>query len=226
MIKKRQLLFVLVIVIALMLTLPVFVACTDTGENNGAISITLNTTNLQMQVGDNQSIFATSSPDTNARNQLTWVTSDATVATISRAVGQSVQVAAIAEGTATITATLPGTYIAHTITITVSPAEIILVTGVTLASNASPVTVIVGDSAGVRTLTISANVLPANATNRNSTWSTYPSGILSLNQLALTSRNVSASEEHVGQIVTITVVTECGGFSASIDVEIVGAATE
>ncbi|GHT65829.1 hypothetical protein FACS189452_00640 [Bacteroidia bacterium] len=118
--------------------------------------ISLNETTLALTVGDNETLTATVLPANAADPSVTWTSSDDSKATVS----SSGEVTAVAAGTATITATA-GAQTA-TCAVTVS-AAIVAVTGISL--NETTLALGIGDNE-----TLTATVLPANATDPTVTW--------------------------------------------------------
>lgn len=118
-------------------------------------SIALNETEKTILIGGTLTLTVTYTPeDANTGKAITWTTSDDKVATVEGGV-----VTGIAEGTATITAT-PEKGTAATCKVTVEPIH---VTGVSLDKTEATIKV---DA----TLTLTAKVLPENATNKAVTW--------------------------------------------------------
>ncbi|MCL2375233.1 MAG: Ig-like domain-containing protein, partial [Firmicutes bacterium] len=108
-IKPRLLISLLI----LAFTIPFFAAC-DNGPSN--IEVTFNTTSLEMYVGGRETVVATVVPEA-YRDQLVWSINNADVAALSRTTGRSVTVDAVAQGTAVITVSLPGTDVNETISV-------------------------------------------------------------------------------------------------------------
>jgi len=119
------------------------------------ISLGLNKTTLTLTVGDSATLTAIISPSNAKDRTVTWVTSDATKATINNGV-----VTAKALGTVTITA-LVGDKTA-TCTVTIAARA---VSSISLNSN-SLILTIGKDS------TLTTTVLPSNATDKTVTWTT------------------------------------------------------
>ena len=126
-----------------------------------ATGVTLNQGNLTLtSAGQTASLTATVSPSNATNKSVTWTSSNPSVATVS----SSGVVTAVANGTATITATTAdGSNKTATCAVTVNiPVK---ATGVSLNQTSLTLT-----SAG-QTATLQATVSPSNASNKNVTWS-------------------------------------------------------
>ncbi len=120
--------------------------------------ITLNETSRNIQIGETKTLMATVTP-TNATNKnVTWTSSDENVAIVD---GQG-KVTAIGEGSATITATTVDGLKTATAMIEVF-IPVVPITGITLNETS-------GNLKLGETKTLTANLTPANATNKNVTW--------------------------------------------------------
>ena len=75
-------------------------------------SVTLNKTELTLEVGDEETLTATVAPDNATNKTVTWSSSDSAVATVANG-----KVTAVAAGTATITATADGKSATCTVTV-------------------------------------------------------------------------------------------------------------
>lgn len=117
--------------------------------------VTLNQTTASLEAGGTVTLTATVSPANATDKTVTWSTSNAGVATVSNG-----HVTAVAEGTATITATA-GTKSA-TCSVEVKP-KTVAVTGITL--NKSELSIFVGDI-----FQLEATVSPADATDKTLSW--------------------------------------------------------
>ena len=121
-------------------------------------SVTLNKTSTSIQVGGTETLTATVSPKDAANKKVTWKSSNAAIASVDA----NGKVTGVKAGEATITVTTEDGGKTATCKVTVSDKEI-KVTGVKL--NKSETSLLVG---GNETLT--ATVLPEDATNQNVTW--------------------------------------------------------
>lgn len=129
-------------------------------EATPATDITLNKTSHSFNAANQTVTLTATVTPTNATNKnVTWTSSNTAVATVSN----TGVVTAVADGTATITATTAdGTNLSATCTVTVSipvPA-----TGITLNKTSHSF------NAANQTVTLTATVTPANATNKDVTW--------------------------------------------------------
>jgi len=128
--------------------------------------ITLSRTSASLTTGGTTTIIATVEPENATNKTINWTTSNssrATVSPTSTESGESVTVRAISTGSVTITATTAdGTNLSATCSINVS-APTVSVTGISV--NPTSVTLDVG---GTKSLT--ASILPSNATNQGKTW--------------------------------------------------------
>ena len=174
-------------------------------ENQGGITIpvtgiSLSTSTLNLIEGNSSTLTAIISP-TNATNQnVVWSTNDSSVATVSNGV-----VTAVSAGSATITAsTVDGNYTA-TCSITVS-ASTVGVTGVSLSVHSIEMSSI-GE-----TYTINYTILPANATNKNITWSSSEPTVAIIEDRLITAKGNGTA--------VITIRTADGGYSDTCTVTV------
>ncbi|MGN1062589.1 MAG: Ig domain-containing protein, partial [Candidatus Scatosoma sp.] len=114
---KKRFVSVLVTLLCVMLGALGFAACDDgSGKNEGANgggnsgaqtvaveSVTLNKTELTLEIGGEETLTATVTPDNATEKTVTWSVSPAGIVTV-----ENGKVAAVAEGTATVTATADG----------------------------------------------------------------------------------------------------------------------
>ena len=122
-------------------------------------NITLNKTTHTMNVTETVTLVATVTPDNATRKEVTWTTSDASVATVENGV-----VTAVAAGTATITATADGISTSCVVTVEV-PVENITLNKTTHTMNVT------------ETVTLVATVTPDNATRKEVTWTTSDASV-------------------------------------------------
>jgi uncharacterized protein YjdB len=173
--------------------------CAVTVNSVAVTGVSLNKTATTLFVGGTETLIATIAPSNATNQNLTWTTSDDSVATVNSAG----LVTAVAEGTATITVTTADGGFTAVCAVTVNP---VVVTGVSL--NKTALTLIVG---GTETLT--ATVAPANATNQNVTWTSGDTNVATVNNAGL------VTGVAVG-MATITVTTEDGGKTADCTVTV------
>ncbi len=162
--------------------------------------ISLNQSKVTLDVGDTVTLTATVSPeDVTEDYTITWSTSKKKVASVS----DDGVVTAKKEGTAVITASVNGYSAECTVTVN---AEEVSVTSVSLNKEALYLTV---DG----TYTLTANILPSDATNQNVTWSTADSGVASVSSSGVVTGVATGST-------TVTVTTEDGSYTDSCSVEV------
>ena len=154
-----------------------------------AASIALDKTEATMTVGETLQLNATVLPADVTNGDVTWSTSDATIATVD----ENGLVTALAVGNVTITATTAdGTELTATCAITVNP---IVATSITL--DKTEATMLIGE-----TLQLTATVLPENVANGDVTWSTSDATIATVENGLVTALAVGN--------VTITATTADG----------------
>lgn len=125
-------------------------------------SVTLDKTEITLIEGDSMTLTATVMPDNATDKTVTWTSSDNNVATIDAGT-----VRAIAEGTATITATAGGKSATCTVVVIKHAVD---VTSVTL--DKTEISLNKGDS-----WTLAATVWPDNATDKTVTWASSNSNV-------------------------------------------------
>jgi len=165
--------------------------------------VTLNKTAITLTTGADEVLTATVEPSNAGNKNVTWASSNNSVARVNIPGRVSGYVYAEATGTATITVTTQDGGKTDTCTVTVNPA----VTGVTLSNAFAEVGV-------SRTLTLTPTVQPTNAPNKNVTWASSNTAVAT----------VSSSGVVTGVAVgtaTITVTTVDGGRTASCEMTIV-----
>ena len=153
----------------------------------------------EVSQGSTTTLTATVAPNDATNKNVTWSSSDETVATVDA----NGVVTGVSQGTATITVTTEdGSY---TATCTVTVTAPIAVTGVTLDQNTASV-------AEGNTVTLTATVAPSNAANKTVTWSTSDPSIATVSNGVVT--GVAAGTA------TITVTTADGGHTATCTVTV------
>jgi uncharacterized repeat protein (TIGR02543 family) len=120
--------------------------------------VALNKNTMTLTVGASETLIATFTPGDATNKNVTWSTNNNAVATVST----SGLVTAVSPGNATITVIASDGSHTATCSVTVNP---VAVTGVTLSQ--TTLSLIEGGAA-----TLIATIAPANATNKNVTWST------------------------------------------------------
>ena len=191
----------LTILTALLVGALCLLACGDNEPvTKDVTSVTLSTTTLILYEGASETLTATVLPADADDKRLTWTSSDNSIATVNNGT-----VTAIKEGTTTITAKSHNNKTA-VCAITVNK-NIVDVTEVSL--NKVEATLVVGTKE-----TLIATIAPADATNKNVTWSSDKPAIATVSQ----SGEVTAIA--VGEA-TITVTTEDGDKTATCAITVV-----
>ena len=176
--------------------------CTVTVNAAATVHVTgvsLDKTSLELTEGDTETLTATVEPSDATNKNVTWSTSDASIATVTDGV-----VTAVAPGTATITVTTENGNKTATCAVTVTAATV-PVTGVTL--NKTSTSLYVGD-----TETLTATVAPDNATDKTVTWTSSNPSVATVENGVVTA--VSAGTA------TITVTTDDGTKTATCTVTV------
>ena len=162
-------------------------------------SISLDKTVLSLIEGEAATLNATFTPSNATNRNVTWSTSDASVATVD----QNGEVYAVKAGTATITVTTEDGGKTATCEVSVLAS----VSGVSL--NKNRLELVEGSSE-----TLHATITPSNAANKKVTWSSSNSSVATVDD------NGKVTAVKIGTA-TITVTTEDGGKSATCEVSVV-----
>ncbi len=162
--------------------------------------VTLDKTSVELTEGDELTLTATVNPDNATNKNVTWSSSDNTIASVS-----SGKVTALKAGKATITVKTDDGGKTATCEVT-DNAKVYPVTGVTLDKTSVELTE--GDE-----LTLTATVNPDNATNKNLTWSSSDDVVASVSNGKITALKAGKA--------TITVKTDDGGKTATCEVIVV-----
>ena len=157
--------------------------------------VTLSQTSATLEEGETVVLTATVAPAGAENKEVTWSTSDAYVATVVNGT-----VTAVHAGTASITVTTVDGGLTASCAITVNAPEPIHPTGVTLSQTSA--TLEEGE-----TVVLTATVAPADAENKEVTWSTSDANVATV-------VNGTVTAVHAGTA-TITVTTVDGGLTAS-----------
>ena len=162
--------------------------------------ITLSSTSLSLKEGDSHKLTATVTPSDATDSQVTWSSSDPSVATVS----DQGEVTAVRAGNCTITATAGGKSAACTVTVSAKeiPVERITLSSTTLSLKE-------GDSH-----ILTATVTPSDATDSQVTWSSSDPSV--------------ATVSNTGKVVAVrggncTITATAGGKSATCTVRVQGA---
>jgi uncharacterized protein YjdB len=167
--------------------------------------VSLNKSATGILVGGTETLTATITPSHATNQNVTWTSSDNSVATVDN----TGLVTAVADGTATITVTtVDGSFTAPCM-VTVSSTAV-AVTGVSL--NKGTLTLVEG---GMETLTVT--ITPSYATNQNLTWTSSATAVATVNNGVVNA--VAAGTA------SITVTTDDGGFTAACTVTVTAPVT-
>ena len=143
-------------------------SCKVTVEPTKVTSITLSQNTASLHVGETVTLTATVKPDDATDKTVTWKSSNEAVATVDNG-----KVTAVALGEATITATTAdGTNLTATCAITVNPIKAASITLSQTTAELFP-----GDK-----ITLTATVLPENATDKRVTWMSSNSSIATVSE--------------------------------------------
>lgn len=167
-------------------------------------NVTLELTTLTLNVGDTKAlvvVVTTDIGDTSTDTTVTWTSSNTTVATVD----QSGLVTAIKEGTATITATAGGRSADCAVTVTPAPVNV-PVTDVSL--DKTTLSLEAGESD-----TLTPLFTPANASNKNVTWSSSNTSVAAVTQDGTVTAKTAGTA-------TITATTADGGKKATCTVDV------
>ena len=168
-------------------------------ENVAVTGVSLNKTSTSIEAGGTETLTATISPSGATNKNVTWTSSDETVATVDGGV-----VTALSAGNTTITVTTSDGSFTATCTVTVTGSAV-SVTGVSL--NKSSTSITVGS-----TETLAATVAPAEATTKTVTWTSSDETVATVADGVVTAVKKGTA--------TITVRTVDGGFTATCAVTV------
>lgn len=157
--------------------------------------VTLDKTSLDMKPGDTATLKATVKPNNATNKEVTWSSSNEDVATVD----QNGKVTAVAKGDATITATA-----ADNKTATCAVKVTVPVDSVTLSPKT--LTLMVGETGN-----LTAEVLPAEASDPTVTWSSSKTGVATVSDGTVTAKAVGET----------TITAKAGGKSDTCTVTVV-----
>ena len=172
---------------------------TVTDKKYPVTGVELDKTSIELTEGDVATLTATITPENATNKSLIWTSDNAAVATV-----QDGKVTAVAKGNATITVTTEDGGKTATCSVKVN-AKVYAVTGVSL--NKTSLDMVEGDVA-----VLTATITPDNATNKNVTWSSSNSSVVTVEDGKVTAIKSGTA--------TITVKTEDGGMTASCSVNV------
>ena len=157
-------------------------------------SVSLDKTSITLTEGDSQTLTATVSPSNATNKNVSWKSSNTSVATVSNG-----KVTALKAGTASITVTTEDGGKTATCQVTVN-ARVYNVESVSL--DKTSITLTEGDSQ-----TLTATVSPSNATNKNVSWKSSNTSVATVSNGKVTALKAGTA--------TITVTTDDGGKTAT-----------
>jgi len=173
--------------------------------------VTLNKTSTSLGVGATETLIATVAPSNAANKNVTWDSSDPTKASVSN----NGVVTGVAAGTATITVRTNDGGKTATCVVTVAAGGRVPVTSVSL--NKTSTTVFKGTPE-----TLTATVLPSNATNKSVTWWSSDTEVATVSNGIVTGRAngaamITATSQDSGMVAACSVTVYVPVTSVSID---------
>lgn len=162
--------------------------------------VSLNTNSLELYESASQTLVATVSPSNATNKNVTWTSSNESVATVD----SSGKVSALSAGTTTITVTTEDGSKTASCLVTVKAS--VKVTGVTLNKSSTTLT-------RTHTETLTATVLPENASNKAVTWSSNNETVASVSSTGVITANAVGTA-------AITVTTQDGNKTATCNVTV------
>ncbi len=175
--------------------------CSVTVVATPAESVTLSQTSAQLKVGETVSLTATVLPANATDKTVTWSSSNTAVATVDA----NGKVTAVALGNAIITAKCGSVSATCSVTVVATPAE-------SITLNQTSASLKVGE-----TVSLTATVLPANATDKTVTWSSSNTAV------ATVDANGKITAVALGNA---TITAKCGSISATCSVTVVATPAE
>lgn len=177
------------------------VTITEPAAPVAVTGVTLNKNNTTIYTGRTETLTATIQPADATNKAVTWTSDNTGVATVNNGVVTGVSV-----GSATITAKTADGGFTATCTVTVEEAPIVHPTGVSISKTS--INLQIGGSE-----ILTATVTPADANNKNVTWSTSDATV------AAVDKNGKVTGIKAGNA-TITATTEDGGKTATCSVTV------
>ena len=153
--------------------------------------VTLNKSATTLYVGDSETLTATVAPADATNKTVSWTSDDESVATV-----EDGEITAVGVGSATITATTEDGDFTATCDVTVNP---VAVTSVALNKTSTSITY-------GNTETLTATILPANATNKNIVWTSSNESVATVEDGVITANAVGTT--------TITATSQADGTKA------------
>lgn len=183
------------------------VTVTGSSKTVHVTGVTLNRTALTMDAGEGRRLTATITPGNATNKAVAWSSSNTAVATVDR----NGYVSALKAGTAVITVRTEDGGKTASCTVTVRSGAQVPVTSVSIVKTRSYIALQEG-----ATRRLDIEILPDNATDKNVTWRTNDSGIVTVNRYG------EITGVHEGTA-TVTVTTADGRKSDSVLVEVIPA---
>ena len=177
-------------------------AVTVIAKEYSVTGVALDKTSAEMVEGDEITLTATVSPANATNKNVSWSSSDNTVATVADG-----KVTALKAGTVTITVTTADGGKTASCSVTVKP-RVINVSSVEISASPANLSMLVGDE-----FTFAAKVLPENATDKSVTWKSSATNVISIDA-AGKAKALSPGES------VITATSADGGKSSSVTVKV------
>ena len=185
---------------------------TEDAPENPFVAVTgveISEESITLNEGNTANVVATVSPSNATNKNITWTSSDESIATIENGV-----ITAVSEGTAVITVTTVDGSKTDSCTVTVikneTPEETVSVTGVKLSLQLADGVSLALDEG--ETYTLNAIVEPSNASNKNVTWTSSDESVATVKNGVITAVSEGTA--------VITVTTVDGNKTASINVSV------
>ena len=164
--------------------------------------VLMSSSEINLNIGEKSFISATIQPDNATNKDITWSSSDETIATVINGT-----ITAISKGTAIITATADGISGATTVNV------IVPITGI--QNSETSITCPIGAKYKIK-----ADILPSNATYKTINWSTSDSSIATVSNGLITAiaegtANIISSVEGYQSITTVNVIPNKGDLTVS-----------
>ena len=164
--------------------------------------VLMSSSEINLNIGEKSFISATIQPDNATNKDITWSSSDETIATVINGT-----ITAISKGTAIITATADGISGATTVNV------IVPITGI--QNSETSITCPIGAKYKIK-----ADILPSNATYKTINWSTSDSSIATVSNGLITAiaegtANIISSVEGYQSITTVNVIPNKGDLAVS-----------
>ncbi|MBR4505115.1 MAG: Ig-like domain-containing protein [Candidatus Methanomethylophilaceae archaeon] len=199
--KNKIIAIVAILIVALAAIAAAVVLTSNNGKDVSVTGVSLDKTSIALDTGSETRLTPTISPSDATNKNVIWKSSNTSVATVSNGV-----VKAVSAGSATITVTTDDGSKTATCKVTVStPATTVSVTGVELDKSTMAITK--GSSSS-----LTATVLPSNATNKNVTWKSSNTSVATVSNGTVTGVSEGTA--------VITVTTDDGAKTATCNVTV------